>query len=155
MMRLLGVVAAVWMALAAGAAFAAPPAPVLYVVNFTASWCPNCRLSDPALKKALLSLADPTIEEVRIDTSNDATWDASTQQAVDKGVVQVHNMYLGTTGLIVLTAADTGERIACLTARIDAEAMAAMIARAKDRVRATPPGQRFTGDLLCPKARQE
>jgi thiol-disulfide isomerase/thioredoxin len=129
---------------------AAPAPPVVYAVNFTASWCPNCRLSDPALKKALLNLADPAIEEVRIDTSNDQTWDASTQRAVDKGVVQVHNMYLGVTGLIVLTAADTGERVSCLTARIDADAMALLISRAKARVQSTPPGQRFTGDLLCP-----
>lgn len=154
-MRIWAVVLGVCAALLAGPAAAAPTQPVLYAVNFTASWCPNCRISDPALKKALLTLADPAIEEVRIDTSTDATWDASTQRAVDKGVVQVHNMYLGVTGLIVLTAADTGERIACLTARIDAAAMAQMIARAKARVAAAPPGQRFTGDLLCPPPRRD
>jgi hypothetical protein len=50
----------------------------------------------------------------------------------------------------VLTAADTGERVSCLTARIDADAMALLISRAKARVQSTPPGQRFTGDLHCP-----
>jgi thiol-disulfide isomerase/thioredoxin len=151
-MRILAAILAVCATLFAAPAMAAPKVE-LYAVNFTASWCPNCRISDPALRKALLGLSNPAIEEVRIDTSNDATWDASTQRAVDKGVVSVHNMYLGTTGLIVLTAADSGERVACLTARIDADAMRLMITRALERVRTTPRGQRFTGDMLCPKPR--
>ena len=35
------------------------PEPRLYVVNFTADWCPNCKILDPALAEALSSLGIP------------------------------------------------------------------------------------------------
>lgn len=146
MIRLLMILVAAFMLTAAAPA----PKPELYAVNFTAAWCPNCRISDPALSRALKAVSSPAVEEVRIDITNDKTWDVSTERVIAKGVIDVHNTYLGVTGLIVLTAADTGERVSCLTARVDAEAMAILINRALARVRATPPGKRDVNDALCP-----
>lgn len=138
--------------------FCAAPAfakPTLYAVNFTASWCPNCRVLDPRLAEALARRNDPRVELVALDISDDKSWDASTERAIEKDVIEVHNAYIGTTGLVVLTAADTGERVACITAAHTSSAMEAIIAGAVKRVAEAPRGQRFTGDLMCPKPRPQ
>jgi hypothetical protein len=134
---------------------AAPkPQPSVYAVYFTADFCVACKIVTPAFATALKTLNDPRMERVDVDISNEITWDASTERVIEKGVVKVHNAYLGATGFVVLTAADTGERISCLTARISHEVMTVKMQRALETVRAKPPGQRFTRDLMCPPERQ-
>ena len=58
------------LALALSTALTAAAEPVLKIINFTADWCPNCRILDPRIDEALLSFEDGVIEVVRLDMTN-------------------------------------------------------------------------------------
>jgi thiol-disulfide isomerase/thioredoxin len=128
--------------------------PVLKVVNFTAEWCPNCRIFDPNLHAALEGFDDGTVELVTIDITDAAAWDASTERAIEANIIPIYNGYVGITGLAVLVAADTGEKIECLNRTLDAEGIAMMIDRSRDRVGTTAPGNRAVRSVMCPPMRE-
>ena len=43
--------------------------PLVKVVNFTADWCPNCRILNPRLDEAIEAFDDGTIERVDLDVT--------------------------------------------------------------------------------------
>jgi thiol-disulfide isomerase/thioredoxin len=130
----------------------AAPQPAVRVVFFTADWCPNCRVLAPRLEAAMRGAA--LAEQVDIDITDSARWDASLERALDKRLVRLYNAYVGTTGFAVIAAADTGETIACVTRVHEASVIAALTARAIARTRERAPGARADGrDPACPAER--
>lgn len=141
-------------ALATPVAGEARKAPVLKIVNFTAEWCPNCRIFDPNLHAALERFDDGSVELVTIDITDAAAWDASTERAIEANIIPIYNGYVGITGLAVMVAADTGERIECLNRTLDTDGIAMMIDRSRTRVGETAPGSRAVRSVMCPPMRE-
>lgn len=128
-------------------------APVkVYLVNYTASWCPNCKVLEPKLKLArtMLEQANTPVEEVRVDYSTEGTLRASLPNLAARNLSGLLQRWDGITGLVVLAAADTGEPIDCLNRQFSAEAIANFAKAAVERVATTKPGERFLGGAVCP-----
>lgn len=147
-------------ALLAGAALAQPARPVpatpqVYAVAFTAQWCPNCRIADPAVRRAVGYVNDRALGTVWVDVTSEESWTASSQAVVDAGVDRVHNLYVTYTGLTVLTAADSGEPLGCLTRAQTDIAMAEAMRAALQRVRTLPAGRRGPLRPSCPPPRTD
>ena len=125
-------------------------APTLYVVNFTADWCPNCKILDPALDNALSTVRTPAIEHVVFDlTDLDRT--QATFNLVNGTILGgVYGDYVGLTGLVVMVAADSGETVDCATRVMDASAIAISIENSLQLVRNRPVGERGGDSILCP-----
>lgn len=137
----------------AKAAVPAKTAPAkVYLVNFTARWCPNCKVLEPKLVAARAALArqGAPVEEVRIDFTDDATLKASLPNVEAKGVAPILEHFGGITGLVVLAAADNGEPIDCINRQFSTEAIVNFANSAVERVATTAPGQRFLGGAVCP-----
>lgn len=142
--------------LLAAIAHAAPAqtsAPLVKAVYFHADWCPNCKLLDPIYQKAKSETKDLPVQFIRLDFTNNATWDASMQLAMDDDIVSTYNAYAPSTGFVILAAADTGERITCLHRLQTAEVMVADLKQAVKQVQTQPPGQRALQNVLCPSPR--
>ena len=121
----------------------------LYVVSFTADWCPNCKILDPALEKALASFGDE-IEHITLDMTDDATSAVAFETINGTVLGHVYGDHLGLTGLAVMTAMDSGEKLACATREHDVAELKAIIQAALNSARAQSPGNR-TPDLTdCP-----
>ena len=154
-----GAVGVVASAILAGAALAqpapSPRAPSVYAVVFTAQWCPNCRIADPAVRRAVGYVNNPALGTVWVDLTSERTWTASNQAVVDAGVDRVHNLYVTYTGLTVLTAADSGEPLGCLTRAQSDIAMAEAMRAALERVRTFPAGRRGPLRPTCPPPRTD
>lgn len=124
--------------------------PELYVVNFTADWCPNCRILDPALEEALSTLDTPQIDHIVFDLT-DADRTRETFEKINGTILGgVYGDHIGVTGLVVMVAADSGETVDCATRIVDASGIRASILNALERVQTTQPGQRGLDSYLCP-----
>lgn len=126
--------------------------PLVRVLNFTAQWCPSCRIIEPRLDAALAAQPEGRVERVDLDLtalrSRDETAKVNAIADVLRALEAAQASYLwdyyaGITGVVVLVAADTGEPLACLTRLQDAATMQSLIAREAARVAATPAGQRY------------
>jgi len=127
--------------------------PVIRAVLFRADWCANCHVLEPVLKKAMAQAANIPVELVTLDFTNAADWDQSVEIALDHNVVKTYNAYAGITGLVVLTSADTGERIDCINRTFTASAMVHAMKQAVASVQSLPPGHRDQNSAFCPPGR--
>jgi len=129
-------------------------APKVYAVNFTAQWCPNCRVLNPAFAQALQVLDDPRLERVDFDVTdareNPDRYVSIQALAEPRNLIGVYEAWIGLTGLVVLAAADTGEPIACLSRLQSAQAMVSAMRAALRQVEQRPAFQRFSGAPPCP-----
>jgi thiol-disulfide isomerase/thioredoxin len=141
-----------WPLAAQGRAFL-PEKPAVYVVSFTAAWCPNCRVLDPMVAEVRRTSLHRSAEFVTFDFSNDKSWDATTELAIEKDLVSVYNGYAGVTGLAAIVAADTGEVITCVNRSFTTATIGAAIDRAIERTKSAPQGRRGIGDIVCPRRR--
>lgn len=128
-------------------------APVVRAVLFRADWCANCHVLEPVLEKAMSDAAGIPVELVVLDFTNPQKWDQSIEVALDHNVVQVYNAYAGITGLVVLTAADTGERIDCFNRTFSAPAMVHAMKQAVSISLSAPKGSRARPSAFCPAGR--
>lgn len=127
--------------------------PAVRAVLFRADWCSNCHILEPILQDAMTQAAGTPVELVVLDFTNPERWDQSIETALENNVVQVYNAYAGTTGIVVLTAADTGERIDCINRTFSAPAMANAMQQAVSTTVSFPPGQRDRQSIFCPPGR--
>ncbi len=127
--------------------------PVVRAVLFRADWCANCHILEPILEKAMAQAAGVPVELVVLDFTNPASWDQAIEVALDHNVVQTYNAYAGITGLVVLTAADTGERIDCINRTFSEAAIIHVMQQAVSTVRTVPQGQRDRHSAFCPAGR--
>lgn len=87
--------------------------PSVYMVTFTAKWCPNCKILDPKLAQALSHYDDMQIKHVKLDMTNADTKIAAFDKINGTLMGDVYGDYLGQTGIGILTAADSGEKLGC------------------------------------------
>ncbi|MEM1194286.1 MAG: thioredoxin domain-containing protein [Pseudomonadota bacterium] len=130
-------------------------APVIYVVNFTADWCPNCKILDPALATALMQVDGMPMQAVTLDLTNADTANAAFDRVNGTVLAGVYGDYIGLTGLAVMVAADSGEKLGCATRVMDVGGIAATIRGAVETATAYPAGERPAPGFLCPPANKK
>lgn len=134
--------------------------PVLRIINFTADWCPNCRVLDPRLAEALEAFPEDEIELVNLDmtkarsgsdqmtvinTHNDAIRRADSVKAG-----YLWDWYGGRTGIAVVIAADNGEPISCFMRVLSVDDIKDRLKIARILALRAPPGQRKPQGPDCP-----
>ena len=126
-------------------AHALAPTPEVYVVMFTADWCAPCRIVEPRLNQALLTLNDPGIEYVSIDISK-GNGDLNAHTVFDRGLVPQYNRWLGVTGFAAIVDGDTKQTLGCVNLTYDTQSMTAHIKNLKTFAIANAP----SFDVTCP-----
>lgn len=134
------------MTLGAGLTATAQLTPDVYVMMFSADYCAPCRIVEPALNQALLSLSDPGIEYVNIDISK-GQGDLNAHTVFDRGLVAQYNTWLGVTGFAAIIDGDTKRTLGCVNISYDAASMAAHIKNLKTAAQTN----QVTHDLTCPE----
>lgn len=129
--------------------------PTLYVVNFTAEWCPNCKVLDPALERALEGINTDHVQHFEFNMTDSLRSEETFHKVNGTVLAGVYGDYLGVTGLVVMIAADSGEKIDCATRLVSAEAIKASIYNSLEIVRNNPAGTRETTSILCPPSNRK
>lgn len=144
--------------------FTAAAEPAVKVINFTADWCPNCRVLNPRLAEALDKI--DTDEAVRVDldlTDVRGNEDEAARTEVINGIIAqtydhkvryLWDWYGGFTGIAVIVAADNGEPLSCLHRRLSANKMADLIRESLVLAQYSPPGKRRPEGPDCPAPMQ-
>lgn len=154
-----------WLSFGTGLAQAAPSTAKVKVVNFTATWCPSCRIFDPRLEKALKELNDPEIAHIPIDLTVTRTgtmddrvmfWGNLLQNMTNMGIGDLHEGFMGfpNTGYAVIIAADTQEPLFCTMGPVDVQYLKDSLKAAKTRVEFRPPNERVPEGADCPPSYQ-
>ncbi len=150
--NLKALIAATFLAVAGSASYSTTvnamlPTPDVYVVMFSASWCAPCRVVEPRLNDALISLRDPRIEYVNIDIST-GNGDLNAHTVFDRGLVKQYNTWLGVTGFAAIVDGDTKQTLGCVNMTYDTASMAMHIKNLQTFAIANAP----TFDVTCPEA---
>lgn len=131
------------------------------LINFTADWCPVCRVFDPNLEQALEELHSPAFEWRTIDMTltKTGTRDQKNRLWIDffnnmraADLMVVHTGYNGYpyTGYAVVLAADTKEPLVCMAGSVSVEDIKRQLQAALQRVENRPAGQRVPEGADCP-----
>ena len=135
--------------------------PLVKVVNFTADWCPNCRILNPRLDEAISAFDGDEIVRIDLDVTairrdSSALEKAAIetellQKAGEHQVAYLWNWYGGITGIAVAVAADTGEPIACFMCPMTAIDIQKRLNLAKILAENAKPGTRQPKRWDCPQ----
>ena len=131
------------------------------IVNFTADWCPNCRVFDPRLEQALHQLNDPSITRVSVDMTITRTgttqerslfWANLYKNMEVRGIGKLHQGYMkfANTGFAVVIAADSQEPLFCTMGYPAVNDLVASLKEAKRRVDTRAPFKRVPEGVDCP-----
>lgn len=136
--------------------------PVLKIINFTADWCPNCKILNPRLAEAVSSFDDGQIEIVDLDMTKAGSGSTDIQKINVASVAMrladanqagyLWDWYGGHTGIAAVIAADNGEPIACFTRALSAEDIQERLNLAKLLAEHAPQGRRKPDGPDCPPA---
>lgn len=136
--------------------------PVLKIINFTAEWCPNCQILNPAINNALLEFPEGQIEVIDLDMTFAGRGSSEEQKFIVYAdairVAQKHkagylwDLYGGVTGIAAIIAADTGEAIGCMTRAIGSESIAYGLRESLIIAERRPQGERMPNGADCPPA---
>lgn len=134
--------------------------PVLKVINFTADWCPNCRILNPRLDEAIEAFEDGSIERVDLDVTRMRRGaspieraDVQTQMlklADTHQAAYLWDWYGGITGIAVAIAADNGEPITCFMRPMKADEIEDRLNLARILAENGKPGTRKPNGPDCP-----
>lgn len=140
--------------------FWASAEPVLKIVNFTAEWCPNCQILNPAINNALTTFPDGEIEVVNLDMTfagrgsseqrRNAVYADAIRLADSHQAAYLWDWYGGVTGLAAIISADNGEPIACLNRILDEQAITDRLREAQVISKRRTPGTRMPQGPDCP-----
>jgi len=120
--------------------------PDMYVVMFRADWCAPCKIVEPNLDRALRTLADPGIQFINIDITDNFRSERSAHRAFDAAIVTQYNEWYGTTGFAAMIDADTKNTLGCVNMLYDVSAMTAHIKNLKTYALTNQP----SFDITCP-----
>lgn len=153
---------AAFLVAATGALSQAPAAaadPVITVINFTADWCPNCRIVDPRIAEALTQFEADTIAYVELDMTEARGASEEKRLAIYADAIRLADShqagylwdwYGGVTGLSAIIAADNGEPISCINRTLTVEQIAFRLREAQILAAKAPPGARKPDGPDCP-----
>jgi len=140
--------------------FMAMAEPAVKVINFTADWCPNCRVLNPRLSEALDKIEPDDAVRIDLDLTalrgneNEAERakmiKAIISQTYDHKVRYLWDWYGGFTGIAVIVAADNGEPLSCLHRNLSANKMGDLIRESLVLAQYSPPGKRRPEGPDCP-----
>lgn len=133
----------------------------IQVINFTAEWCPVCRVFDPNLHTAIDSMGDREVEWLSIDltVTRTGSQDEKSRFWIDffnemraADLMVVHSGYNGYpyTGYAVVLASDTKEVLVCMAGAQSSEQIGAQLKAAIIRVKNLSPGKRVPEGPDCP-----
>ncbi|KAF0182476.1 MAG: hypothetical protein IV086_07510 [Hyphomonadaceae bacterium] len=137
------------LALLCAAPSTAAQTPAVRLVFFTADWCPNCQVLEPALASALSRVEG--VARLDIDVTNALRREESRVQARAANVTRLYDAYAGRTGFAVIARADTGETIGCVTSVYSAAEIEAALRSAVRSVRSPAVSTRRIAGA-CPGA---
>ncbi len=120
--------------------------PDLYVMMFRADWCAPCKIVEPNINQALLTLQDPKIEYVSIDITNPGLSEISAHAAFDRNIVPQYNRWLGVTGFAAIIDGDTKQTLGCVNMLYDAPSVTTHIKNLKSLAQRNQK----SFDLTCP-----
>ena len=133
--------------------------PTIRVINFTASWCPVCRMLDPRLHDAVERFEDRgailvNLDQTRLtrtdDIANATLMEGLHQLTASHNVAYLWDWYGGHAGIAVIVAADNGEPLTCITSALTTNQIADLLQESvilATRVRA---GARRPKGTNCP-----
>lgn len=136
-----------------------PAEPVVKIINFTADWCPNCRIVDPRIDEALARLDSTDFELVEVDMTDtkrvpDDVRDATVVEAIrlvdSHQAGYVWDWYGGLTGISTVIAADNGEPISCIAAQLSVDEIEFRLTEARILALRAPAGMRKPQGPDCP-----
>ena len=152
---------AVFAALACAAlAWPVSAEPVIKVINFTADWCPNCQILNPALEEAINRLPAGEVELVNLDMTEAGrrsseedrlnAWADAIRLADTHQAGYLWDWYGGVTGIAAIVSADNGEPIACVNRSLDEDAIFGRLREATIITNRRDPGTRKPNGPECP-----
>ncbi len=127
----------------------------IYLVSFTADWCPNCKILDPRMEEALNSFEAGQIEHIVLDMTDGDTSEQSFLKVDGTVFAGVYGDHLGVTGIGILAAPDSGEKIACVTREHTTEEIIEIFSEARNIVLTEPALQRRTVLGNCPQSNEK
>ncbi len=129
------------------------------VVYLKADWCPPCARLGPRLDDAIFESPTGNVGRIDLDMSalrgqgQDVKWQtvsALKQQAAAANISYIWDWYGGHPGLVVVTAADNGEPLTCLTSVMEVSEMKARLQESLVLATVTAPGKRRPSGTDCP-----
>lgn len=128
---------------------------------FHADWCPNCPAMQAIFEEAFESIDRSVAQPVVFDASTItpkhsvearlAEQEANINAALDHNLVQAYNTYYGYTGLVVVTATETGQIMGCADRQFEPEQLAEILHQISDYVATTAPDERKADMSRCPR----
>ena len=165
MRKIASLIAAVALAVSLAGAQTAPQtatadtAPVVKVINFTADWCPNCRIIDPRIDEAIARFPEGRIELVELDMTETRRGGDENRLRVFADAIRLADShqagylwdwYGGVTGLSAIISADNGEPISCINRTLSVDEIAFRLKEAQVLALKAPPGGRKPQGPDCP-----
>lgn len=133
--------------------------PEVKIVNFTADWCPNCRILDPRIDEAISRFDGNDFEQVILDhsemkgasqTQKKAIGLDLIERALEHDVRYLWDWYGGVTGIAVIVAADTGEPLSCIMRVLSTDDIEDRLKEGFLLATKGPPGARRPNGPDCP-----
>lgn len=134
--------------------------PVLKIVNFTAEWCPNCQILNPAMNNALTEIPAGQVEMINLDMTHagrgsdlfqrNAVYADAIRLADSHQAGYLWDWYGGVTGLAVIISADNGEPISCMNRILSEDQIADRLREATIISQRRTPGTRMPQGPDCP-----
>ncbi len=103
--------------------------PAVFGVLFYADWCGSCKALDPKVTQAreAANLDAQDVLFVTLDLTNDTTKHQAAMMAATLGISDVYESNAGKTGFMLLLDAESGEKVAQLTNKMEATDIATRI----------------------------
>ena len=133
--------------------------PAVKIVNFSANWCPLCRVLDPRLADATDRFRDRGVTLVEVDMTNSFRSDDDAQKALIarlQALTAAHDAgylwdwYGGHAGIAVIIAADNGEPLSCITTALSTSQIEARLQESLVLATRVKPGHRRPNGTDCP-----
>lgn len=99
--------------------------PMIYAVMMHADWCGTCKALDPKITQAREKgkLDSKNLLFVQLDLTNETTTHQAAMMAAALGITELFDSNAGKTGFMLLIDAETGEKIARITNKLDVESI--------------------------------
>jgi len=133
--------------------------PAVKIINFSANWCPLCRVLDPRLADAADRFKDRGVILVEVDMTGLTRSDDDAQKALIaqlQALTEAHDTgylwdwYGGHAGVAVIIAADNGEPLSCITTALSTSQIEDRLQESLILATKVKPGHRRPNGTDCP-----